>query len=169
MMSRIINLGIIGFVALLGLVLLFFCIKGLLPEKKEDFSRRKGRARRILVYAIGGGILIALLWIFLRDVARPVYINPETTVVEAVNTVVRREQEDDNAIVLREDKILINGKLVTAERAEQYIAEHAKSGTAIVIVDDYCTAELHHQITRMCEESGVEYGTEDETWMQQTE
>ncbi len=72
-----------------------------------------------------------------------------------------------HCIVLREDRIWIEGKEADLEQAGKYIDEHVESNTELVVVDDYSLASLHHQITNLCDKKGVNYRIENEEWIKE--
>lgn len=73
----------------------------------------------------------------------------------------------ENCIILRNDEIWIDNQKVEWDAMEKYIDVHVENNIEISIIDDYSTAVLHHKITDLCDEKGVKYKTEDETWIEQ--
>ncbi len=72
--------------------------------------------------------------------------------------------QPDHCIVLRNDVILIGDREADMSTVEKYIDWHVENNTELIIVDDYSTAALHHRISKLCDEKGVKYRTENEEW-----
>ena len=73
----------------------------------------------------------------------------------------------DNCIILRNDEIWIDNQIVDVDFLKTYIDERVESNTEITVVDDYSLSSLHHEITSICNEKGVNYRNEDEKWLEQ--
>ena len=75
------------------------------------------------------------------------------------------KEKIDNCIILREDQIWIDNDQVDIDQVENYIDWHVENNIEIIIVDDYSLSSLHHKITDLCDEKGVNYKNENEEWI----
>ena len=73
----------------------------------------------------------------------------------------------ENCIILRDDKVWIDNQIVDMDYVNEYIDYRVENNIQITIVDDYSLSSLHHEITDLCDNKGVNYITEDETWLEQ--
>lgn len=76
------------------------------------------------------------------------------------------ESEIDNCIIVRADKVLINGAPADMDYVDSYLNTKANAGVQITLVDDFSLASLYRTVITMCDEKGVKYNTQDETWLE---
>ena len=140
---------IIALLIVLALALLY-CIKKLFPSASVRWF-----------YAILAVIICCfmayLLWRWVRiphgSVGSPSQEteNQDITVYEEIP-----EEKLANAIVLRDEQILINNEVITDMNVvESFIDERVENNIEIVIVDDYSVSTLHHCITDICKNKGI--------------
>lgn len=150
----------------ISLMLLVVLLKTLLPTVLEFINRLP-----IIVKIIFILILFAIVFYLVSSISPNIMggmIGTQTEVKESLveeTTQAVVKEEIDNCIILREDQIWIENDQVDMEQVEKYIDEHVENNIELIIVDDYSLSSLHHKITDLCDEKGVNYKNENEEWI----
>ncbi len=156
--------------AVLALILILF-IKAMVPAL-TGFLKNLPKGIFILLFLVIVGMMIYLIHYLVNS---GVYGGQQQNTEEQQEQEELEEEEQlpenegviqpDHSIVLHNDVILISGREADMDTVEKYIDLHVENNTELVIVDDYSTAALHHRITKLCDEKGVNYRTENEEWI----
>ncbi|MCR5823035.1 MAG: hypothetical protein K6G60_01235 [Lachnospiraceae bacterium] len=154
---------------ILALILILF-IKAMVPAL-TGFLKNLPKGIFILLFLVIVGMMIYLIWYLANS---KVYGGQQQN-ADLQEQEEQQEEEQlkgndeiiqpDHCIVLRDDVILISDREADMDTVEKYIDWHVENNTEMVIVDDYSTAALHHRITKLCDEKGVNYRTENEEWI----
>lgn len=151
------------------LVVLFLLIRMFTPAFKNLLSRLpKGIFVIIFLFVIG--FIVYLVYFLFNNEAKGGNPGIDGEVTEVQETV---ESEDivkanvENCIILRDEQIWIDNMQVDMEYVNQYIDYRVENNIELTIVDDYSVSSLHHEITELCDKKGVNYITENETWLEQ--
>ncbi len=153
--------------AVLALILILF-IKAMVPAL-TGLIKTLPKGIFILLFLVIVGMMIYLIYYLANS---GVYGGQQQNAEEQQEQQQEEEQlsgneeilQPDHCIVLRNDVILIGDREADMSTVEKYIDWHVENNTELIIVDDYSTAALHHRISKLCDEKGVKYRTENEEW-----
>ncbi len=155
----------------LALILILF-IKAMIPAL-TGLIKTLPKGIFILLFLVIVGMMIYLVYYLMNS---GIYGGQQQNTDEPQQEQEQQQEEEqqtgieeiiqpDHSIVIRYDVILIGDREVDMEAVEKYIDWHVENNTELVIVDDYSTAATHHKITKLCDEKGVKYRTENEEWI----
>ncbi len=71
-----------------------------------------------------------------------------------------------DCIIIREDKVWIEGKQAKQEDLEHYINQRVENNITIRIVDDYSSADYFEGIVDLCRQKGAKYEIENESFLE---
>ena len=148
----------------LCLMVLLFLIRMFTPAFKNILNQLPKGIFFILFILVIGFIIYLVYYIFMDDLKGG---NPgiDGTTAEVQEDVIK--ESIDNCIILRDNQIWIDNQQVDMEAVDKYIDYRVENNIQLIIVDDYSLSSLHHEITELCEKKGVNYLTENETWLEQ--
>ena len=153
----------------LCLVVLFFLIRMFTPAFKSLLSRLPKGIFILLFILVLGFIAYLGYYIFCND---PKGGNPgaDGEVTEVQENIIESEdivkENIENCIILRDEEIWIDNQRADMETVNKYIDYRVENNITLTIVDDYSVSSLHHEITELCDKKGVNYTTENETWLE---
>ena len=155
--------NVIAIIPLVILAVILIVFLRMVIPALSGFLKQIPKGTFIFLFLVVVGLMIYLIYYIAtyKDVhGNPG--NPDTSSPETVesSSFSSPEQRDD-VIVLRGDKIIINGTEVTLKEAEEFIDERVEGNIEITITDDYSLASLYHKISGMCIEKGAKFITED--------
>ena len=140
-------------------IILFFFLRALIPMFSNAIKNLP-KGIFIVMFLTIIGIMAYLVWFLISPEVKGGSTGNSDTKAPTENAEVL--EKDAHAIVLSEDRIFINDTEVDMEYVGKYIDKHVESNTPLTIVDDYSSSKLHHEITAMCDQKGVNYSYADE-------
>ncbi len=147
-------------------LLLFGIFKIILPSIKIYISRMP-KGIFVVLFLVVAGTMVYLVHYLVTDAPGGISGNEKT------NDFTSAEKQDElpevnkeNCIVLLGSEVYIENEKADSATIEKYIDYRVENNIQLVIIDDYSTAALLHEIKALCDKKGVRYSIEDEKWLE---
>lgn len=155
---------IIGLIVVLAALLLLM-LKAFVPSVRTAMERMPKWVMFLLIAIVFAAIVLLITSLIKTGGAPGTAGETARSETEQENRIIP-ESEIDNCIIVRADRVLINGAPADTEYIASYLNAKANEGVTVTVVDDFSLASLYRTILGMCEEKGVKYNTQDETWLE---
>lgn len=150
----------IALIVLLAVVL-FMLIRALLPAVKHSLKEMPKWLMVVLIAAV----LVAIILLIRSFATSGGTIGGSEGVQDETMQEVQDELPAD-CIIVRADRIIIEGRISDDNAVRAYAKEHSKAHTKVTVVDDYGLASLVNQVKSVCDEEGADCEITDEGWLE---